>query len=384
MDYGDVASHVLEHYGPNCLNTRSHIGSRVVNIFILITQFGFCCCYFVFISANIQQVAYEYSPEGSHLHELLKDTENANRVIMAILAIPMCALCSIRNLDHLAPFSAIANVFTAVSVAIIFSYLVPNLQNPIENPKDFSKAQNFEKFALFFGTAIFSFEGISVVLPLENNAENPDDFPTILNVGMVLVTLLYISMGTLGYLTFGPAICGSVTLNLPEEALYASVKILYSSVIFVSFAVQFYVPITFLWPPIENKYLQGKSDKSIMIWDLCFRYVLVIFICALAIAIPDLGDIISLIGAMASSMLALILPPLIDQLILYNTTRGKYYWVQCMKNAVIVLFGVVGMVVGTYVSIDQLVIDLSGKGNDTCIPANATGLHSIWYPPKIN
>ena len=70
-----------------------------------------------------------------------------------------------------------------------------------------------------------------------------------------------------------------------------------------------------------------------MIWDLCFRYVLVIFICALAIAIPDLGDIISLIGAMASSMLALILPPLIDQLILYNTTRGKYYWVQCVKNA---------------------------------------------------
>ena len=52
----------------------------------------------MFISANIQQVAYEYSPEGSHLHELLKDTENANRVIMAILAIPMCALCSIRNL----------------------------------------------------------------------------------------------------------------------------------------------------------------------------------------------------------------------------------------------------------------------------------------------
>ena len=78
---------------------------------------------------------------------------------------------------------------------------------------------------------------------------------------MVLVTVLYLSMGVLGYLTFGDGICGSVTLNLPEEALYASVKILYTCVIFVSFAIQFYVPITFLWPPLKEKYLMGSSGK---------------------------------------------------------------------------------------------------------------------------
>ena len=76
-----------------------------------------------------------------------------------------------------------------------------------------------------------------------------------------MVTVLYLSMGILGYLTFGDGICGSVTLNLPEEALYASVKILYTCVIFVSFAVQFYVPITFLWPPLKEKYLMGASGK---------------------------------------------------------------------------------------------------------------------------
>lgn len=98
------------------------------------------------------------------------------------ISVSLSVLCHmgrviIFNLDHLAPFSAIANVFTAVSVAIIFSYLVPNLQNPVE--ENFPKVQNFEKFALFFGTAIFSFEGISVVLPLENNAAEPEDFPKV-------------------------------------------------------------------------------------------------------------------------------------------------------------------------------------------------------------
>ena len=70
----------------------------MVNLFILITQFGFCCCYFVFIAANIREVALEYSPDDSTLNRLLQDGTNADRVIMAILSIPLCAICSIRNL----------------------------------------------------------------------------------------------------------------------------------------------------------------------------------------------------------------------------------------------------------------------------------------------
>ena len=159
--------------------------------------------------------------------------------------------------DHLAPFSAVANLATAVSVAIIFSYLIPNLNDPVK--EDYPKIQSFSYFALFFGTAVFSFEGISVVLPLENNAKNPEDFPAVLNAGMVLVTVLYVSMGVLGYLTFGENICGSVTLNLPNETIYASVKILYCFVIFISFAVQFYVPITFLWPSCRDKFFVNSG-----------------------------------------------------------------------------------------------------------------------------
>ena len=82
-------------------------------------------------------------------------------------------------------------------------------------------------------------------------------------------------------------------------------------------------------------------------------------------------------------MLALIMPPVIDQLIMVNSTseRSKPFYFKSAKNLIIVIFGLIGMVVGTYVSIVQLVTDLSNSGQaDTCGATNST---LTWYPPKI-
>jgi len=371
LDYGEVGTATLEHYGSPWFRKHAQLGSKLVNLFIIVTQFGFCCAYFVFIGANIYEVMVEYLDDDSTLHKMLiQDPHNSQRVIMSILVIPFCALSSIRNLDHLAPFSAVANLATGISVAFIFSYLIPHSQDTSEFPK----VQSFKNFALFFGAACFSFEGISVVLPLENNIDKPEDFPFVLNIGMCFVTVLYITMGVLGYRTFGDSICGSVTLNLPEGGLYSATKILYSCVIFISFAVQFYVPITFLWPAFKDKFCPSTAHPVRN--ELFFRYLLVALTGGMAILIPDLGDIISLVGALASSMLALILPPLIDSIILrHNQPLRKWQYVLVLtKNAMICCFGVMGMVVGTIISMEQLITDLSPSKNtnSSCVQANSS------------
>lgn len=46
--------------------------------------------------------------------------------------------------------------------------------------------------------------------------KSPDDFTFVLILGMVLVTMLYTSMGFLGYFTFGNAVAETITLALPD------------------------------------------------------------------------------------------------------------------------------------------------------------------------
>lgn len=81
---------------------------------------------------------------------------------------------------------------------------------------------SWAQLPLYFGTAIYAFEGIGVVLPLENNMRNPQAFgglTGVLNTGMVMVACLYTAVGFFGYLQYGEDVQASITLNLDKNAM---------------------------------------------------------------------------------------------------------------------------------------------------------------------
>ena len=62
---------------------------------------------------------------------------------------------------------------------------------------------------------------------------------------------------------------------------------------------------------------------------------------------------ISLVGALASSTLALIFPPILEVLV-FSDRMGTYKW-KLIKNILICIFGIIGFVTGTLVTIVEII-----------------------------
>ena len=91
---------------------------------------------------------------------------------------------------------------------------------------------------------------------------------------------------------------------------------------------------------------------------------------ALAISIPQLDNFISLIGAIASAALALIFPPILNTMCFWNHGISKF---EIVKNISISLFGIVGAMTGTFISIEAIIIGFTTYKGDLIVREGMVG-----------
>jgi solute carrier family 36 (proton-coupled amino acid transporter) len=240
-----------------------------------------------------------------------------------------------------------------VGIGITFFYIFQDLPDISEREL---AVVSWSKLPLFFGTVIYLFEGIGLVLPLKNSMKNPSNFSRpagVLNVGVGMQTILFITLGVFGYWQYGEKTKSSLTLNLPtDEWLAQSVLLVLCFGVILGYAIQFFIPMQIMFPSVRK--LIKPADRHPMIGEVSFRAVMVLVTFGVALIVPNLGLLISLIGAICSNSLALLFPVLIEYLCATRDSKPMTGLFMA-KNGFVLLLAVCGFASGGYESVKQII-----------------------------
>ncbi|XP_045763109.1 proton-coupled amino acid transporter-like protein pathetic [Maniola jurtina] len=336
-------------YGPKKLQSWGSFVRTVIDYSMVATYISLLCVYTVFIASSIKEAMDGWYPES----------DISFQVYCALCLVPLVLICQIRNLKYLVPFSATANLLIVVVFVVTMYYIFIDLPSP----KEREMVASVTSWPLFFSTVIFAMEGIGVVMPVENEMSHPEKFlgcPGVLNTAMIIVISLYGVFGFFGYVQFGDAVKGSITLNLPQDQWVAQgAKLLMAVVIYLSFALQFYVPME----KINRMLAKRKSDKYENVIQIGIRTTLLTIVVAVAVLFPNLELVISLVGAIFFSTLGLLIPALIDTVYRWDRDLGRWNYI-LIKNTIIMIIAVIALVSGSYVSIAEMIHDKSGISHE--------------------
>lgn len=121
--------------------------------------------------------------------------------------------------------------------------------------------------------------------------------------------------------------------------------------VILGYAIQFFIPIQIMFPPIRKQFkLAGRHPH---LSEMIFRVLMVLVTFSVAIAVPNLGLLISLIGAVCSTSLALVFPVIIECLVI-TRNGASMSCTLVIKNIFIIFLASVGFISGGYESIRQI------------------------------
>ena len=86
-----------------------------------------------------------------------------------------------------------------------------------------------------------------------------------------------------------------------------------------------------------------------MNFDVFFSHISAL----LSMLVPHLDLMITLVGSLASSMIALVIPPVLETIVTYPAGWGAYNW-RLIRNVIMFVFGLIGLISGTAAALIQI------------------------------
>ncbi|KAI9631808.1 transmembrane amino acid transporter protein-domain-containing protein [Dioszegia hungarica] len=279
---------------------------------IAVSQIGFVAVYTVFIAENLQAFILAVTDCKTFI---------ATKWLIAAQLSVFMPLAMIRNLAKLSGTALIADVFILVGIVYIMGNETVLLAT--KGVADVA-AFNPTNFPLFIGTAVFTFEGIGLVIPITESMREPHRFPRALSGVMIVVTVLFATAGIMGYAAYGSKIQTVVIVNLPQEDKFVqAVQFLYSIAILLSIPLQLFPAVRIMENGIFSR--SGKYNASVKWQKNMFRGVIVLGCSLLSWAgSQQLDKFVSLVGSFACIPLCFIYPPLLHLRACAKTRKAKF------------------------------------------------------------
>ena len=120
---------------------------------------------------------------------------------------------------------------------VISKYAIDNMEDQSELHENINLFKA-SAIPVFFGIAVFDFEGNAVILNIHASMEQPEKFNKVLMVVMAIYTLMITSFSCICYYAYGSELEDMVTLNLPHDNLTAFVQIMYCAGLLGTFPIQ--------------------------------------------------------------------------------------------------------------------------------------------------
>jgi len=275
-DYGGIAERAS---GP--------LATKLVQVSLVVSQFGVVTSYLIFVNKVVGSIVSV--PTGQLI------------VAQLVLMVPLALSRSIHKLEL--P-NLLANVLVIFGLAVILWCNADALVARGLSPD----LQAFEPSTcgLFVGVAVFTFEGVPLMLPIRESMREPERFLPVFVPVFATVVALFTAFGVLGYADFGRG-CRTVALNnLPAGTrLTLAVKVLYSSSLILGAPLQFIpaVRIVELWT-------FGVTERGARKWskNLLRLALFAVFACFAVYGSSYFEQFLAFVGALCSVPIGFIYP----------------------------------------------------------------------------
>lgn len=316
-----------------------HICGRWAKVLVenclVMTQYGFAIADLIFIVENVKDV-------------VCVETRGAacppkSKMCVGVLAF-LLPLTWLRSLQVLTVPVLLSNVVLICGISWV--YYCSFVQIGTNGVAPGIVAFNWEELPVFFGCAVFSFEGIGLVLPIQYAMQHPSHFPAILRQAMIILALLFSTFSFIGYAAYGRETADMITFSIPQNKITSFLRLFYCLGVFFTYPVMLFP----LYQVTESKFRCLKNTDQC--WRrIAFRTTLVILTGVIGMQIPHFGLFLGLIGSFACSLLAFVLPALFH---LMRPDRTQATRLGDAKDVGIMAFGIIGGAVSFIITLRDL------------------------------